>query len=560
MKSRNRLFAIGFGSAVFAFTAGCTDQTTLLENARAPEPARETEAVGLAVPDVPPNVEPLGPTAIAPWQGGQTLVLDPPAAAIQVLGPDGMPRRPIKLTGVAQPTDMVVEAGFIYVLDAALRRVVKLDGSGRRVDVLAVPATIDLKQAKLSVPAADDVQLELADGTEAPLTVQRGPDGDLPGGAKLATPHGPVAWRFARVNERTGRLSLSNLPVAPKQRDMTVEGDGILSAAELVHVDSSQRLYILIEELLKDRPVYEIRMTVLRYAPDGSYLDAAPLPLANASRLPNRFLSFAADGTTSFIKIVNKKAVTVRLTYAVSRGVGETAGSAVPEPMLDDRETPFEAYVRSLAPVERGAAGPVSRDEMEQIARSLLDERFVLSRANYGRDDTSVCAPAQNRMWLRPARLNGQIGATVQSIPYKWGGHSDLFKIREDLRNGKLAGDICTCRAQIHNYCITPQSSGLDCSGFVAQVWRSPYHETSSLHKISNPVPRWEDLRKGDILNLAGSHVRVFLSLRTDGFYRVKTMESAVSCGGVCESSYRLGALIGYRPLRYRDVTEVAAQ
>ena len=56
-------------------------------------------------------------------------------------------------------------------------------------------------------------------------------------------------------------------------------------------------------------------------------------------------------------------------------------------------------------------------------------------------------------------------------------------------------------------------TAGVDCSGFVLRSWgwRGARHTTSSLANVTTAIAL-EDLRPGDILNDAGSHVRLFVA------------------------------------------------
>ncbi|WP_298379946.1 hypothetical protein [Azospirillum sp.] len=519
--------------------------------------ATAQDGVGRIPPaEAPIDAEPDGPSAVAPWRNGQTMTLDPATGAVEVRDSSGAPLRRLPLPDVRQPADLAVIAGAVYVLDIGRRQVVKLDGEGRRLSETPIDTTASLGGARLSVPEPDSPVVELADG--APVFVGGWRAADMSAdGSPVKGPDGLVFWTFARTGESAGDILIRPYPGAPDGRRIGVRSMEVLSAAELVAIDGAGRFYVLLEEVRKARPSFDLRLSVLRYDRDGFHLDMATLPLEGVTKLPKRFLRVATDGTTIFDRTLGSTSKSDRVDYVAARGLDGEEEFPLPV-SRNDTDTPFERYVRVQDVGERGEPERVTRKEIEMTARLFLNERFTLSDANYGLDSESECAPPRGRTWLRPKRLDGKAGRSVQAIPYNWGGHSSLSQIRGDLIDGRRAGNICTCRDQTLGYCIDRDATGLDCSGFIAQVWGSPYHETASLHRIAPTLSGWEKLRTGDALNYAGRHVRLFLALETGHFYRVRTIESSSStlCGGVCENTYRLPELIGYRAIRYRNVVE----
>ena len=97
------------------------------------------------------------------------------------------------------------------------------------------------------------------------------------------------------------------------------------------------------------------------------------------------------------------------------------------------------------------------------------------------------------------------------------------------------------------------KAAGVDCSGFVSRAWGLGSHNgTSKLASTAASCPSLFDLKPGDILNRPGSHVRLFVGFEPGPEVRLRTLESAVSCGGVCERVYTPAQLISYRPMRLR--------
>jgi hypothetical protein len=97
-------------------------------------------------------------------------------------------------------------------------------------------------------------------------------------------------------------------------------------------------------------------------------------------------------------------------------------------------------------------------------------------------------------------------------------------------------------------------SRGVDCSGFVSRVWQlSSKYSTSTLPNISWELPASSDLRRGDILNKAGSHVILFSDFGSNGIYGYEsTTYNAYDRVVYMYSAW--SRLSGYSPRRYNSV------
>ncbi|MAZ49722.1 MAG: hypothetical protein CME65_14265 [Halobacteriovoraceae bacterium] len=227
-------------------------------------------------------------------------------------------------------------------------------------------------------------------------------------------------------------------------------------------------------------------------------------------------------------------------------------------------ETPFvgqefENKVRSLYNEEHEqyiAPKIMTRTEVLQRAYSALNYSFKIENENT-QSSTQTNSCYGSHTWLKPYRLYNQEGKTLKSIPYKWGGYFlSLDSFTEGLSENKLAGDVCTCSDSSRGWCINQETIGLDCSGFVSFAWKSAYHITSTMHKITDPIS-WNELKPGDVMNRAGSHVIMFVRYSKDKNY-IWGIESSVTCEGICERSFRTYDMKrdGYIPLRYKNIKD----
>lgn len=157
----------------------------------------------------------------------------------------------------------------------------------------------------------------------------------------------------------------------------------------------------------------------------------------------------------------------------------------------------------------------VSRDSMMSIAREYVNNSKYLSQTN---TDGSCSGRG------KPRYIAG--ADTYSSVAYDWGGWDTVNGYNGSMSPGTYqAGDIDTAG-------VESCSRGVDCSGFVSRVWRlSSKYSTSTLPNISWQLsstndPSTNDLRRGDILNKAGSHVILFADFGSNGVYGYESTTS----------------------------------
>lgn len=88
---------------------------------------------------------------------------------------------------------------------------------------------------------------------------------------------------------------------------------------------------------------------------------------------------------------------------------------------------------------------------------------------------------------------------------YCWGGETTTKQFLSGLQVPLSAGNRNTSGDSSYGSCAV----GEDCSGFVSNAWTSPRQATSGFGAISDDIT-WDQLRIGDALNEAGSHIRLF--------------------------------------------------
>ncbi|MEA3447530.1 MAG: PKD domain-containing protein [Bacteroidota bacterium] len=146
-----------------------------------------------------------------------------------------------------------------------------------------------------------------------------------------------------------------------------------------------------------------------------------------------------------------------------------------------------------------------------------------------------------------------QVGTNV-SIPYMWGGWSTLPQYDQGIADGVSAGDSCTVGAGASSSCAV----GVDCSGFVSVAWELPWkYGTSTLPDISTAYSSFDELKPGDIVNNAGSHVRLVHTCYGNGSWLIIEASASATNWSVGYSTYTTTNLVGsYIPRYYDDVIE----
>ncbi|MFL5345016.1 MAG: hypothetical protein ACJ8AT_09485 [Hyalangium sp.] len=177
------------------------------------------------------------------------------------------------------------------------------------------------------------------------------------------------------------------------------------------------------------------------------------------------------------------------------------------------------------------------------------------------RDDVMAKAAqyAEHAWEMRAANQKGTCEGTYKSdhplgkqtgVPYAWGGSMGLAEFDRRISEGQGAGShssdgILSCVA------------GVDCSGFISQVWQLKQRpSTSSLGSLTQPISL-DELRPGDALNKPGKHVVLFAGTTSEG--KPIIYEASGSASRVRMATPSWSYLNGYQPVRYPGLEQPAA-
>jgi hypothetical protein len=190
--------------------------------------------------------------------------------------------------------------------------------------------------------------------------------------------------------------------------------------------------------------------------------------------------------------------------------------------------------------------------DMKETAKNFMNFKWRVSRSeNLAIGHQADCnfkrIDPLHSFELPHALKNAELGDDLTGVPYNWDGKGDLDSIRDELARGYRAGNICS---EYRNK--SPNTTGIDCSGFVAQVWGVSSFGTGNAKSIAKPLTKLERMRWGDVFVRVGHHIRLYVEQEVTPEFgmRIHTLESQGACNGTCERSYHVEHFHGYELMR----------
>lgn len=199
------------------------------------------------------------------------------------------------------------------------------------------------------------------------------------------------------------------------------------------------------------------------------------------------------------------------------------------------------------------------------IAETYRTHRWLPSEANvkHGPDSQGIPVNTPDVSYRKPGAVPGWWvpGRVNVGIPYQWGGFATPAEFDAGIRAGLAAGDVYTLeKRRLLEAAVSREATGIDCSGFVSRCWKlSRPWSTRELPALCDPLPSWNDLQPGDILNTYNSHVAIFAGWADSGRTRLYTYETGVPPYWLVvrrEVDTRHLQNLGFVPLRYRGIRE----
>jgi hypothetical protein len=358
--------------------------------------------------------------------------------------------------------------------------------------------------------------------------------------------------------------------------------DDFLVSATFLGFDSQGNAYSLARELKERKAsadpkdsttVIKVTLTVGKHDATGKRTMVGSLPLNEMFKIPRgHYVAVEPSGSiVALLPLIEKGARTqgvylyrpelvdeiqqsrkaTRVDLANGRKTLQAAVSAVSSSSVVQPDVGGIALHETKdAPVDRNPQNIPGRRKvsaMKDVASQIMGFTWTIKKENLALDNQKDCLFGKNKKdhsFELPHELKHAVpGSTYTGVPYNWGGKENLNDIRYHLQAGFRAGNICSeVNEKIEN------TTGLDCSGFVSQVWGIDEFDTDHVAAITTPISDIKSMQWGDVFNLPEHHIRLYVGQEKnaeDGM-RIRTLESTSACGGTCEISYTVDHLNGY--------------
>jgi hypothetical protein len=427
-----------------------------------------------------------GPAALAIGPDGSFWIADTPGNRLLHYTAKGLKVGTIDLTDmVVAASDLKITTSNILVLDTAAMspKVVRLALDGTLLASYAIPSDHDLGHGLSGIAVGDqgEILLERADGAFVSQLV------DASGKVALAPldsyiHHGRAyAARPADLNSSDkvrGHITVGTTTIQ-------VEVPHTLGGLRILGVNSDESLYVIVDEL-ETAKTLQVDETVRHYDVKGQLLGMSRIPIAEQYTYVAHALVVGPDS-----------AVYAALTRADHVEIVRLKFSQQLEPILPPAPT--------VQNTQQGAAPQscVYRDTM------IYNAWFYLSNSKY-LSSTNTDGACSGRG--KPHYLGG--AGTYSSVPYDWGGADTVAGFNGYMYPSTYqAGDIDTAASE---NC----SRGVDCSGYVQQIWQLAYppkYSTCTLPNVSTLLASTNNLVRGDIMNRCGVHTALFSDFQPNG-------------------------------------------
>ncbi len=458
-----------------------------------------------------------GPSAIAVGLDGTFWIANPVNHSLCQYNYTGDEISKIDTSFAIGLTDFCVTEKGIFILDAAdpSPMVYHLDLRGSMIAKYPSPVALESGLSGITYTSEGGLILEQEGG--AYLTQLIDPSGKFTNVTLAGYPYNGKLYRTEQVElQQKSRQTTINLG----ECSVNISTQNQLAGTKILNVAANGDVYIIVEEM-KSNPEIWIDKTIHRYNTEGQFLGITRVPLMQ--RYGEVLCGLAIDKENEIYSLVT-------LPYAVQIYKLAFSQTIVEKPSLPEI-TNFPEPARDFG--ER-----ISRDGIIANARAYIDNSKYLNSTNLN----GSCSGR-----TKPDYLGG--AGTYNSVPYDWGGWDTVSAFNSYMDKNYQAGDVNTSASE-------SCSKGVDCSGFTTRSWgrTDKKYGTSTLPQIAKQFDSTDNLLKGDILNKAGSHVRLFASFANGG---CNVYESTT--GSYDRVIYRYlswSSFSGYVPFRYLHISD----
>jgi hypothetical protein len=484
------------------------------------------------------------------------------------------------------PSDVVSLApGLLALIDHVTGVVVFTDGSGVERSRTRLPGNFRVNDVRIfpdhtaliDVGGKKKIVLQL--NAQAPNAVP----------ATDVIPNDPDTAAPAFVSREFRRAGIKPQQGAGFARELvmrSVTPDSIVSAAYL-GMDSHGHAYSLAREIqaidigTHDAHRYQLRVTLTigEHDQTGRRLKVATLPLDEMFKTPRgRYVAVDPDGGVVAMLPLQKKGTRKQGIFlyrpefkdeveqknaprplANARATLNKINSAIPEAsavaVSDDLpgDVSFELKDAKVDNPATDITGRRTIKQMKTAANEIMTFFWNAKQENLSIGHQENCAfgekDPQRAFELPHAFKHAKQDEMIVRVPYNWDGKDDLATIGAQLKNGHRAGTICS---EVDEK--SSNTTGLDCSGFIALIWGVGSFGTEHVDGIANNISKLESMQWGDAFNLKSHHIRLYVGQDKSDEHgmRIHTLESTSACSGTCEVLYDVEHFHNYEMVRLK--------
>jgi hypothetical protein len=457
----------------------------------------ETGLLPFSVTSGAVDVEPHGPSSLSVTDNGDFLIADKSDnSAVEIARSDGSVLSKTTFTDATALVDAISLAGRIYALDSNDGRP-RILMAGDRINSKSKFETESADSQTVAQIAAESAPTKLSVSNEQ-LAV------DTINGDKISGLDGVSS---IRPNKSVPVVAAGN-PLAPNANQLRVSIRGkqvvnlampnAIAEADLLGVESSGNFFVYVIELEGDQRLL-LDHKVLWFSPSGALLGEARVPAdERAFAVPNG-TALAQDGKVySLIPRPDGNTDIVRLVFGRSLPSFNPALTTPPGQQVENPKSSSSAAAVQ-AQLAATTLPQLTRSQITNNAWNFVNSTVWTSAANIG--TTSSC-PSR----AIPAFLKGKPAGSYQ-VAYSWGGADTPADYNGKLSRGFLAGNA---QGTFTQGCSV---AGVDCSGFIGDVWQMWGHPFSTSTLPGSGTVRsitWNSLTSGDVLNWAGTHIMMY--------------------------------------------------
>jgi hypothetical protein len=390
----------------------------------------------------------------------------------------------------------------------------------------------------------------------------------------VANDHDKADPRFRMPRVQRTRSGLT-LVAGGGQRALSVKAIGpnyLASVRELERVGNGRRYVLWKEQYFADEDdprakKIQVDVYVGAYDKNGKLAGLARIDRASMNRIGFDYVTILPDGTFALLASIKSGNFKIyggkfeqpsRLIARLQQQKGRQnywafspQPAALSEVIARSDTNIVESGDNTAQPVSATpvptAKAPPTRADYVAAMDAYRDETWTLIDKNRRSpcegvivDGISMSCPQKSRFVWPPREVKQPYPNPMKGLPYDWGGADSIPEFKTRLERGYAAGNIGGTFWADGAERVT---AGVDCSGFVSNVWKLATHiPTSKLDGFTTPVAELDKMRVGDALLLKGVHVVLYREqVMPDGAsLYLRVTEATSRCGAVCDSVYEI--------------------